>query len=371
MRGMDGPPHRPAPKQPPLTSVSALADAGLIAPDQVAALDRVAQRYAVSITPAMAELIDADDANDPIARQFIPSAAELYVAPDESADPIGDAVHEIVPGIVHRYPDRALLKITGLCPVYCRFCFRRETVGPKKAGGGDAMLAADQLTGALDYIRRTPALWEIILTGGDPLILSARRVAEVTQKLADIPHVKVLRWHTRVPVVAPERVTPELVAALRSSGQAVYVALHCNHPRELTPAARSACARLVDGGIVLVSQTVLLKGVNDDVATLDALMRGFVENRIKPYYLHHGDRAQGTAGFRTMIAEGQALMRDLRGRLSGLAQPTYVLDLPGGHGKMPIGPVYARPTNDGYVIADYQGEEHAYCEGCSANSATS
>jgi lysine 2,3-aminomutase len=358
MRAMDGSSHHRAPKLPSLTSVSALANAGLIAPQQVAALDRVAQRYAVSITPAMAELIDADNANDPIARQFVPSAAELHVSPDESADPIGDAVHEVVPGIVHRYPDRALLKITGLCPVYCRFCFRRETVGP----GAEAMLGAKELAGALDYIRRTPALWEIILTGGDPLILSARRVAEVTQKLAEISHVKVLRWHTRVPVVAPERVTPELVAALKSLGQAVYVALHCNHPRELTPAARDACARLADGGIVLVSQTVLLKGVNDDVATLDALMRGFVENRIKPYYLHHGDRAQGTVGFRTTIAEGQALMRDLRGRLSGLAQPTYVLDLPGGHGKMPIGPVYVREADGGYVIADYQGHEHAYCE---------
>jgi lysine 2,3-aminomutase len=362
MRGMDGSSHHRAPKLPALTSASALADAGLVAPDQVAALDRVAQRYAVSITPAMAELIDAGDANDPIARQFVPSAAELYVAPNESADPIGDAVHEVVPGIVHRYPDRALLKITGLCPVYCRFCFRRETVGPQNAGRADAMLAAEKLAGALDYIRRTPALWEIILTGGDPLILSARRVAEVTQKLAEISHVKVLRWHTRVPVVAPDRVTTELVAALKSSGQAVYVALHCNHPRELTAAARDACARLVDGGIVMVSQTVLLKGVNDDVATLDALMRGFVENRIKPYYLHHGDRAQGTAGFRTTIAEGQALMRDLRGRLSGLAQPTYVLDLPGGHGKMPVGPIYARPTPSGYDIADYQGQDHAYCD---------
>jgi lysine 2,3-aminomutase len=362
MRGMDGPSHRPAAKPPSLTSVTALADAGLIVPGDVAALQRVAERYAISITPAMVELIDANDPNDPIARQFVPASSELHIAADESADPIGDAAHAPVAGIVHRYPDRALLKITGLCPVYCRFCFRRETVGPNNGAGADAMLGIDDLTGALDYIRRTPALWEIILTGGDPLILSARRIAEVTQRLATIPHVKVLRWHTRVPVVSPERVTPELVAALRSTGQAVYVALHCNHPRELTPAARAACARLVDGGIVLVSQTVLLRGVNDDAATLDALMRGFVENRIKPYYLHHGDRAQGTAGFRTTIADGQALMRQLRGRLSGLAQPTYVLDLPGGHGKMPVGPVYAQATDTGYVITDYQGREHTYCE---------
>jgi lysine 2,3-aminomutase len=359
---MDGSPPRPERKPASLTSVTALADVGLVRPEQVLALERVAARYAVSITPAMAELADADDANDPISRQFVPTAAELTITAEETADPIGDVVHSPVAGIVHRYPDRALLKLTGLCPVYCRFCFRRETVGPNNGAGADTMLPSEQLAAALDYIATHPALWEIILTGGDPLILSPRRVADVTQRLAAIPHVKVLRWHTRVPVVAPERVTSDLVAALRSPSQAVYVGLHCNHPRELTPAARAACARLVDAGIVLVSQTVLLRGVNDDPVTLDALMRAFVETRIKPYYLHHGDRAPGTAPFRTTISEGQALMRTLRGRLSGLAQPTYVIDLPGGHGKMPIGPVYARATDSGHAITDYRDIEHVYCE---------
>jgi lysine 2,3-aminomutase len=358
-------------RQRPLTTVAALAAARLISDDEIAALERVAQRYAVSITPAMADLIAAEGADPaalssatlgPVTRQFVPSAAELTTQPDETADPIGDTAHSPVPGIVHRYPDRALLKLTGLCPVYCRFCFRRETVGPNNAGGADAMLPPRELDAALAYIAATPALWEIILTGGDPLILAPRRIADVTRRLADIAHVKVLRWHTRVPVVAPERVTPELVAALRSAGRAVYVGLHCNHPSELTPAARDACARLVDGGIVLVSQTVLLRGVNDDVATLDALMRAFVETRIKPYYLHHGDRAPGTANFRTTIAEGQALIRSLRGRLSGLAQPTYVLDLPGGFGKMPIGPGYVTNARGGYIIMDYQGQAHTYCE---------
>jgi lysine 2,3-aminomutase len=206
----------------------------------------------------------------------------------------------------------------------------------------------------------------VIMTGGDPLILSPRRIAAITDALSAIPHVKVLRWHSRVPVVSPERVTAELCNALKSPTQAVYVALHANHPRELTMDARAACARLVDSGIVMVSQSVLLKGINDDVATLDALMRAFVETRIKPYYLHHLDRAPGTSHFRTTIAEGQELMRQLRGSLSGLAQPTYVMEVPGGHGKMPVGPGYLATRQGGYTITDYQGQTFVYddCGGC-------
>jgi lysine 2,3-aminomutase len=223
-----------------------------------------------------------------------------------------------------------------------------------------------ELETALDYIRGTSAIWEVILTGGDPFVLSPRRIGHVTAALAAINHVKVLRWHTRVPVTAPERVTGELVEALRCRAKAVYVALHANHPRELTPAARAAIARLVDAGIALVSQTVLLKGINDDAATLEALMRAFVEARVKPYYLHHGDLAPGTAHFRTTIAAGQALMRALRGRLSGLAQPTYVLDIPGAHGKVPIGPGYLSAiTASGSVsVTDPSGAHHVYDEWC-------
>ena len=189
----------------------------------------------------------------------------------------------------------------------------------------------------------------MILTGGDPLILSPRRVAEVTAALGDIEHVKIIRWHSRVPAVAPERVTPALVEALRSTSKTVYVALHANHPRELTDAARAACRRMVDAGIAMVSQSVLLRGVNDDVQTLEALMRGFVEMRVKPYYLHHGDLAPGTAHLRTTIDEGQALMRALRARLSGLALPTYVLDIPGAHGKVPVGPAFVQRTSPGVL----------------------
>jgi lysine 2,3-aminomutase len=327
-----------------------LVNAGLLPHEAEDGITRVASRYAVAITPAMAELIDARDASDPIARQFVPDARELDHAPEERADPIGDRVKSPVKGIVHRYPDRVLLKIVGVCPVYCRFCFRREMVGP----AAEANLTQDEIDVALAYIRAHPEIWEVILTGGDPFVMSPRRIQDITQALGDIPHVKIVRWHTRVPVVAPERVTADLVAALGASQKTIYVALHANHPRELTAAARSAIGRIVDAGIPVVSQSVLLRGVNDDVETLEALMRAFVEARVKPYYLHHGDLAPGTAHFRTTLAEGQALMHALRQRVSGLAMPTYVLDIPGGHGKVPVGPSYL----DGETVSDPRGGSH-------------
>lgn len=347
-----------------LTSVADLADAALIPARRGREIAPVGARYAVAVTPAMAALIDTADADDPIARQFIPDTRELDRQADENDDPIGDALKSPVPGVVHRYPDRVLLKLVSVCPVYCRFCFRREMVGPGKS----ANLAEADLAAALDYMRAHPEIWEVILTGGDPLVLSPRRVAEVTAALAEIPHVKVLRWHSRVPAVAPERVTPPMVEALRSTKKTVFVALHANHPRELTDAARAACGRLIDAGIAMVSQTVLLRGVNDDADTLEALMRSFVEMRVKPYYLHHSDLAPGTAHLRTTIAEGQALMRTLRARLSGLALPTYVLDIPGAHGKVPIGPAYLSESGGalGYVVEDARGGTHAYADCCTS-----
>ena len=341
-----------------IVTPAGLAAADLIARQDLERLEAVAARYSVSITPAMAELIDPADPADPIARQFVPDARELDTAPGESADPIGDDSHSPVRGLVHRYPDRVLLKIVGVCPVYCRFCFRREMVGPEHG----APLSDAEIAAALDYIRARPEIWEVILTGGDPLVLSPRRIAEIAAALGAIPHVQVLRWHTRVPVVAPERVSPDLVAALRSADRAVWVAVHANHPRELTPAAKSACARLVDAGIPLVSQTVLLKGVNDDPETLGALMRAFVACRIKPYYLHHADLAPGTSHLRTTIADGQQIMRQMRGRLSGLCQPTYVLDIPGGAGKVPIGPchVHRDEAAAACTVEDINGALHAY-----------
>jgi lysine 2,3-aminomutase len=319
-------------------------------------LETVAARYAVAITPAMAALIEGDPALDPIGRQFVPQAAELEGSANELADPIGDRRLSPVKGIVHRYPDRVLLKPTLVCPVYCRFCFRREEVGPR---GG--LLGARELEAAFDYIRARPQIWEVVITGGDPFLLSPRRLAAIVAALDAIPHVGVIRFHSRVPIVAPERVNAALVAALGAE-TAVYVAVHANHPRELTAAARAACTRLVKAGIPLLAQTVLLKGVNDDAATLEALLRGLVAMRVKPYYLHHLDLAPGTAHFRTGLETGQALMRALRGRVSGLCQPTYVLDLPGGHGKVPVGPCHAQPGDapETWSVEDPWGGHHLY-----------
>ena len=338
-----------------LRTPAELAEAGLVPASQLAALADVAGRYATAIPPHLAELIDPDDPADPIARQFVPRAEEREIQPQERADPIGDERHSPVAGIVHRYPDRVLLKLTQLCPVYCRFCFRREMVGPEKEG-----LGAGELEAALGYIAARPEIWEVVVTGGDPLILAPRRLAELTRRLGEMDHVRILRWHTRVPVAAPESVTAELVGALKSSGQASYVVLHANHPRELTAPARAACARLIDGGVPMLSQSVLLRGVNDRIEVLEALMRALVETRIRPYYLHHPDLAPGTAHFRLTIAEGQALVRALHARASGLCQPVYVLDIPGGHTKAKIAEADISGSEDGHLLRDAGGSWHSY-----------
>jgi lysine 2,3-aminomutase len=319
-------------------------------------LEAVAQRYAIAISPAVAALIDPLDRDDPMSRQFVPTPAELNTALEERADPIGDLAHSPVAGIVHRYPDRVLLKAVHVCPVYCRFCFRREMVGPKGLG----TLTGEELDGAIDYIASHAGIWEVILTGGDPLVLSPRRLRDLMERLAPIEHLRVVRFHTRVPVVEPERVDAPMVAALRASGKTTYLAVHANHPREFTPASREALRQLADGGVALVSQSVLLRGVNDDLETLATLMRLFVENRVTPYYLHHPDLAPGTAHFRLSLDEGLALVSALRGRISGLAQPTYVLDIPGGYGKADIAASAVRQPDGSYLVRDWQGEQHRY-----------
>ena len=338
-----------------LRTADDLVEAGLVAQDRLPELRRVAERYAVALTPSVARLAGRDP-EGAIARQFVPSEAELDRRPEELSDPIGDEAHSPVEGIVHRYPDRVLLKPVLVCAVYCRFCFRRETVGPGKAQA----LSAKALQQALAYIGEHREIWEVVLTGGDPLVLSPRRLAAIVQALAAIDHVKIVRIHTRVPAVDPERITPALIEALKAPGVTPWLVLHANHPDELTPAVRSALARLADAGIPLLSQSVLLAGINDDPAVLERLMRGFVENRVKPYYLHHGDLAPGTAHFRTTIQEGQALIRELHGRVSGLCQPTYVLDIPGGYGKAPVGPAYL--DRESGSVEDWQGGRHLYPE---------
>ena len=340
-----------------LRTAADIVEAGLGRPEKLAELERVAARYAVAISPVMAELIDPNDPHDPISAQFLPDAAELRQTGDERADPIGDKAHEAVPGLVHRYSDRVLLKLSNVCAVYCRFCFRREMVGPGQA----AHLSDGEIDAAVGYVAAYPEIWEVIVSGGDPLVLSPRRLAAVSRGIAAIPHVKVLRWHSRVPLVAPERIDASLVEALRAEGLTTWLALHANHPDEFTKAGCAALGRIADAGIPMVSQTVLLRGINDDAETLASLMRLFVENRVKPYYLHHGDLAPGTSHFRTGLDKGRALARKLRGHASGLCQPTYVLDLPGGFGKVPVAACHAEDLGNGrFRIEDIRGALHEY-----------
>jgi lysine 2,3-aminomutase len=313
-----------------LRSPQDLVRAGLVAETALPTLEEVAARYATAITPAMAALITPGDPADPIALQYIPDPAELIIAPHELEDPTADAPFTPVKGVVHRYPDRALLKPLLACPVYCRFCFRREKVGPD---GG--VLTETELESAFLWFERNTAIREVILTGGDPLMLSARRLGEILGRLAGMAHIETLRIHTRVPVADPARVTGALVAAMWQT-KPVFIAVHANHAREFTPDAAVALARIAEAGVPLLGQTVLLRGVNDAAPALEALLRAMIRNRIKPYYLHSLDPAPGTARFQVPEDDGLALMAALRGRLPGHALPFFVRETPMGGGKKPV-----------------------------------
>jgi lysine 2,3-aminomutase len=330
-----------------IRDAAGLVAAGLASAEDQAALDAVGRHYAVAVPAAFRALIQAPD--DPIARQVVPHPDELVTAPHERADPIGDDALSPVKGIVHRYPDRALLKPLLACPVYCRFCFRREHVGPD---GG--VLTEAELEAAYAWLRARPAIREVILTGGDPLMLSPRRLGAILQALAAIPHVELLRVHTRVPVATPEQVTAGL-AEILVLDTPVWLVLHANHARELTEAACAALLRLRRAGVPLLGQSVLLRGVNDGAQALEDLFRAMLRAGVKPYYLHQLDPAPGTSRFHVPIAEGRRLLAQLRGRVTGLAWPTYVLDIPGGHGKVPLGPDYL----DGDAVLDPWGGRHA------------
>jgi lysine 2,3-aminomutase len=330
-----------------LRSAEALLAAGLITPSALQETQATEARYAVAISPAIRALIQAPD--DPIGRQFIPDPAELVTGPFESPDPIGDDALSPVKGVVHRYPDRALLKPLLICPVYCRFCFRREHVGPD---GG--LLTEAELQTAYDWFAAHHEVSEIILTGGDPLMLSPRRLGTIIATLSAMPHVQTIRIHSRVPVADPARLTGELAAAMETD-RSMWLVVHANHAREFTPAAGAALRRVRALGIPLLGQSVLLRGINDSSAALEALFRAMIAHRMKPYYLHQLDPAPGTARFHVPIEEGRALLAGLRGRVTGLAWPTYVLDIPGGHGKVPIGPQYRQADGS---VRDIHGVIH-------------
>ena len=314
-----------------------------------------ASSYPVRVTPHIEKLIAAQGADSAIGKQYLPDERELISTPDESADPTGDLPYTPVPGIVHRHKDRVLLKPLHACAVYCRFCFRREMVGP-----GKDVLDEAGLDAAFAYIENHKEIWEVILTGGDPLLLSPRRVAVLLERLEKIEHVRVIRIHSRVPVADPERINDDLSKTLDIK-KPLYVIVHINHADEITPEVEEAWARLRRAGCTLLSQSVLLAGINDDADILERLFRRLVELRVKPYYLHHPDRAPGTAHFRLPFARGQELMNDLRGRVSGMALPTYVLDIPGGAGKVPVGPSYMKSDDKDHIhICDTDGVWYAY-----------
>lgn len=334
-----------------------LAQEGFIESNAVKQLEEVTEKFSLSMTSQMGSLIEKQNNADPIALQFIPQVKELDITEQEHEDPISDGKYTTVKGIIHRYPDRCLFTPVHVCPVYCRFCFRREKLGPDSEA-----LTPKELETAYEYLASHPEIFEVILTGGDPLILKPAKLRSILDRLAAISHIEIIRIHSRVPVVEPKRINKEMISALKIN-KPVYVVLHANHPNEFGTEAKQACAHLVDNGIPMLSQTVLLKGINDDIETLSNLMRCFLKNRIKPYYLHQGDLAQGTKHFRTTIKKGQSLMKALRGRFSGLCQPLYVLDIPGGYGKVPIAASYLQENvnqQEHFIVEDYNGNFHEY-----------
>lgn len=329
-----------------------------IEPSERARNQAAEQTFNIRIPKHYLSQIDWDNPRDPIRLQTLPQAEELLFDPRELTDPIGDRAHSPVPRITHRYPDRVLLYPTYQCAVYCRHCFRKESLSD-----ASDQFSEELLQPALSYIAAHPEVQEVIVTGGDPLILSNQRLTYLRTQLEAIPHLRMIRFHTRVPVVTPQRVDQGLVQALKGRLM-VCVVTHFNHPQEIVPACKDAAQTLREAGFVLLNQTVLLRGINDDAETLKTLCRElFYTLGIKPYYLHHCDLTRGLTHFRTTIEEGLDIMQKLRGYMSGPCVPQYVLDLPGGNGKIPLGPSYTvGKEGHSYTFRNYQGTVCSYQE---------
>lgn len=312
----------------------------------------------LAITPYYAHLINRNNPDDPIRRTIIPSTGELITTPGESIDPLAEESHSPVPGIVHRYPDRVLFLITDYCSVFCRYCTRSRLVG----GGGEFTFSRSQWEAALQYIEATPAIRDVLISGGDPLTLSEDRLEYLLQRLKAIPHVEFIRIGTKVPVVLPQRITPSLVRMLKRY-HPLWLSLNFVHPQELTLEVAKACERLADAGIPLGSQTVLLKGVNDSADTLKELFQGLLKIRVRPYYLYQCDPIQGSSHLRTPLKRGLQIMEQLRGFTTGYAVPTFVVDAPGGGGKIVVAPktIISR-DNAGWTLRNYQGKPFLYPE---------
>ncbi|MEM9873774.1 MAG: KamA family radical SAM protein [Myxococcota bacterium] len=341
-----------------IDTVDALDAAVGLTPDERCGAERaVAAGFPLRITPYYASLIDRTSARCPIRRQVVPRAAEQQATRGDMVDPLGEEAHEVAPSLVRRYPDRALLVATDQCAIYCRFCTRSRVVG---GGAGPTPMRA--LEPAFQWIEAHPEVRDVILSGGDPLTLGTPRLVRLVARIRAIEHVDVVRLATRVPVSLPMRIDDDWVAALRPY-HPLWVMTHFNHPRELTPEAAEGLRRLVDGGFPVMNQTVLLRGVNDDAATLTALFRGLVRRRVKPYYLLQTDPVRGTGHLRTPLSRGIALMEALQGRLSGIALPKLIVDTPGGMGKVPVGPDYIVARGDGWTrLRTHRGVEVDYLD---------
>jgi lysine 2,3-aminomutase len=338
-----------------LSNLEDIADVLSLDPEERAALDVAPEKFRVGITPYYASLMDAAHPYCPVRMQVVPRMGELKIEPGELEDPLGEDSHRPVSAIFHRYPDRCLLLALDRCAIYCRHCNRRRLVGQDESAISKADLAA-----AVDYIRRTPAIRDVLISGGDPLTLTTKKLEEIVAAVRAIPHVEVIRIGTRVPVVLPMRIDDELCTMLRKY-HPLFINTHFNHPKELTPLARAACERLADAGIPMGNQTVLLRGVNSSARVLRKLFTELLRVRVKPYYLFQGDVAEGTGHLRTRVETAVNLMEQLRGHISGMAIPHLVIDTPGGMGKVPVGPEYVinrSPT--AWLLRNYEGKEVSY-----------
>ncbi len=314
-------------------------------------------RFPVAITPYWASLLDPVNPRCPLRMQVIPTAAEHLVSKHEMLDPLAEDSHSPAPGIVHRYPDRVLLLPLNMCAAYCRYCTRSRWVGDE-----NEMLLGPRFDGAIDYLKQHKEIRDVLISGGDPLLLSDRRLDELVGRLRAIPHIEFIRIGTRVPVFLPMRITPELVSTLRKH-HPLWISIHFNHPKEITPEVKKACEMLADGGFPLGSQSVLLKGINDDPAVFKQLFHDLLKIRVRPYYIYQCDPVTGTTHFRTPVSKGVEIIAALRGHTTGYAVPTFVVDAPGGGGKVPIGPNYVVEHASGVLrLRNYTGREFAYYE---------
>lgn len=317
-------------------------------------------KLAMAITPHFFNLINATDANCPIRRQVIPRVEETRTASWETSDPCGEDAHSPVPGLVHRYPDRVLFLVTDRCAAYCRYCTRSRLVS--NASGYDFQPQFDK---QIEYIAKTPSIRDVLLSGGDPLLLSDEKLENLLSRLRAIPHVEFLRIGTRIPIFLPQRITPALCAMLRRF-HPLFMSVHTNHPRELTTEVRDALGRLADAGIPLGNQSVLLRHVNDDATVMKALVHKLLICRVRPYYIYQCDLIAGSAHLRASVRKGLEIMESLRGHTTGYAVPQYVIDAPGGGGKVPVNPEYVLSRNaDRVVIRNFEGKVFEYIEGAS------